>query len=96
MRVRPPRDLRRERRRGGHSCWDHLIAAPLWPLHGVNLGRAGCWAQLRPALPAALQAPVAAAIDAHRAASVPAATDGDYVGTHWLASFALLALDPPG
>jgi hypothetical protein len=23
---------------------------------------------------------------------VPAATQGDYVGTHWLASFALLAL----
>jgi hypothetical protein len=27
------------------------------------------------------------------AASLPAATAGDYVGTHWLASFALLALD---
>lgn len=21
-----------------HSCWDHLYAAPLWPLHGANLG----------------------------------------------------------
>ena len=21
-----------------HSCWGHIIAAPLWPLHGVNLG----------------------------------------------------------
>ncbi len=20
------------------ECWDHLIAAPLWPMHGVNLG----------------------------------------------------------
>ncbi len=38
MRVRTPRDLRQERRRGPHSCWDHLVAAPLWPLHGVNLG----------------------------------------------------------
>lgn len=26
------------RRRRGHRCWDHLIAAPLWPLHGANLG----------------------------------------------------------
>ena len=38
MRVRTPDELRRERRRRQHSCWDHLIAAPLWPLHGVNLG----------------------------------------------------------
>jgi len=21
-----------------HQCWDHLIAAPLWPMHGANLG----------------------------------------------------------
>lgn len=26
------------RRRRSHRCWDHLIAAPLWPLHGANLG----------------------------------------------------------
>ncbi|KQS98723.1 TrmH family RNA methyltransferase [Cellulomonas sp. Leaf395] len=38
VRVRTAKDLRRERRRRPHSCWDHLIAAPLWPLHGVNLG----------------------------------------------------------
>jgi tRNA G18 (ribose-2'-O)-methylase SpoU len=25
-------------RRGRHRCWDHLIAAPLWPLYGANLG----------------------------------------------------------
>jgi hypothetical protein len=36
---------------------------------------------------------VGQAIDGHLAASLPAATGGDYVGTHWLASFALLALD---
>jgi len=29
---------------------------------------------------------------AHLAASLPPAIDGDYAGTHWLASFALLAL----
>ena len=38
VRVKSPRDLRTERRRRSHSCWDHLIAAPLWPLHGANLG----------------------------------------------------------
>ncbi len=62
-------------------------------LHGVNLSRAWCWRQLQPELPMALQAPVAQAIEVHLAASLPAATAGDYVGTHWLASFALLALD---
>ncbi|WP_242910316.1 TrmH family RNA methyltransferase [Actinomadura terrae] len=38
IRVRRPRELRRQRRSRAHSCWDHLIAAPLWPLHGANLG----------------------------------------------------------
>ena len=38
IRVRPPRELRRQRRRRAHPCWDHLVAAPLWPLHGANLG----------------------------------------------------------
>ena len=37
-RIRSRRELRRERRSRSHSCWDHLIAAPLWPLHGANLG----------------------------------------------------------
>jgi tRNA (guanosine-2'-O-)-methyltransferase len=38
IRVRPPRELRRQRRRRSHTCWDHLLVAPLWPLHGANLG----------------------------------------------------------
>ncbi|MEY9928966.1 tRNA (guanosine-2'-O-)-methyltransferase [Catenulispora sp. GP43] len=38
VRVKSPRDLRTERRRRSHSCWDHLIAAPLWPMHEANLG----------------------------------------------------------
>ncbi|OLT20696.1 RNA methyltransferase [Actinomadura sp. CNU-125] len=38
IRVRPARELRRQRRDRAHRCWDHLIAAPLWPLHGANLG----------------------------------------------------------
>jgi hypothetical protein len=38
IRARSRRDIARQRRARGHPCWDHLIAAPLWPLHGVNLG----------------------------------------------------------
>ena len=38
VRAKSPADLREQRRRRAHSCWDHLIAAPLWPMHGVNLG----------------------------------------------------------
>jgi tRNA (guanosine-2'-O-)-methyltransferase len=37
-RVTTRTELRRQRRPKRHSCWDHLIAAPLWPLHGANLG----------------------------------------------------------
>jgi len=38
IRVRTPKDLARQRRRRDHPCWDHVIAAPLWPMHGANLG----------------------------------------------------------
>jgi len=38
IRVRTRKDLARQRRRRSHTCWDHLIAAPLWPMHGANLG----------------------------------------------------------
>ena len=37
-RLRTRHELARQRRRRPHSCWDHLFAAPLWPLHGANLG----------------------------------------------------------
>ena len=33
-----PRELRRARRPRGHSCWGHLIVAPLWAAYGENLG----------------------------------------------------------
>jgi hypothetical protein len=65
-------------------------------LHGLNLSRAWCWRGLRPALPPSLHAAVDAAVSAHFARSLPAACDGHYVGTHWLASFALLAIDDIG
>lgn len=51
-------------------------------LDGVNFSRAWCWRELR------LGGANAAR---HLAASLPA-VDGDYMGSHWLASFALLAL----
>jgi len=31
-------DLASQRRCRRHQCWDHIIVAPLWPLHGANLG----------------------------------------------------------
>ncbi|MDR7327881.1 MULTISPECIES: TrmH family RNA methyltransferase [Catenuloplanes] len=38
IRVRTPREIRSARRARPHRCWGHLIAAPLWPMHGANLG----------------------------------------------------------
>jgi hypothetical protein len=64
-------------------------------LHGLNLSRAWCWRALLPRLPVALAQPVRAAIERLLETSLPAATSGDYVGTHWLASFALLARAQP-
>jgi hypothetical protein len=61
-------------------------------LHGLNLSRAWCWRRLLPDIAPEQRTVVEPAIDAHLAASLPAATGGDYVGTHWLVSFAVLAL----
>ena len=33
-----PRDIRTQRRPTPHSCWGHLIVAPLWVAYGANLG----------------------------------------------------------
>ena len=35
---RKSRELRGERRRRQHGCWDHLVVAPLWVAYGANLG----------------------------------------------------------
>lgn len=58
-------------------------------LDGLNLSRAWCWRGLADA-PAAVGA--LAAAEAHLDASLPHVT-GDYMGEHWLATFALLALE---
>jgi hypothetical protein len=60
-------------------------------LDGVNLSRAWCWRGLAGALDPALAATARAVADAHLDASLPHVA-GDYMGEHWLATFALLAL----
>jgi hypothetical protein len=61
-------------------------------LDGLNFSRAWCWRAIAPHLPspAARERAEAAAAE-HLAASLPHVA-GDYMGEHWLASFALLAL----
>jgi hypothetical protein len=63
-------------------------------LDGLNLSRAWCWRGIAgalapddPLVPLAIEA-----ADGHLAASLPHVS-GDYAGEHWLASFALLALE---
>jgi tRNA (guanosine-2'-O-)-methyltransferase len=38
IRTRNSKEIAQQRRVNRHGCWDHIICAPLWPLHGVNLG----------------------------------------------------------
>jgi hypothetical protein len=68
-------------------------------LDGLNLSRAWCWREIASALPADdLRRGIALeAAETHLDAALPHVT-GDYMGEHWLASFALLALlaDPKG
>jgi len=61
-------------------------------LDGLNLSRAWCWRLLADALPEPAAAHAIA--DAHLAAALPHLAD-DYMGEHWLATFALLALGTP-
>jgi hypothetical protein len=60
-------------------------------LDGFNLARAWCWCGIADRLEPELRARALAAADAHLDASLPHVT-GDYMGEHWLATFALLAL----
>ena len=67
-------------------------------LDGLNLSRAWCWRRIVADLPVAspLCARVAAAIDAHLTSALAHVAGDAYMGgEHWLASFALLALDDP-
>ncbi|MCS6622559.1 DUF2891 domain-containing protein [Roseibacterium beibuensis] len=62
-------------------------------LDGLNLSRAWCWREIAASLdPADPRRGIAIkAAETHLAAALPHVT-GDYMGEHWLASFALLAL----
>jgi hypothetical protein len=59
-------------------------------LDGLNLSRAWCWRNLAPLLPEDSQQAYDTA-EVHLEAAMPHLA-GDYMGEHWLASFALLAL----
>ncbi|WID97820.1 DUF2891 domain-containing protein [Bosea vestrisii] len=63
-------------------------------LDGLNLSRAWCWRALAGALPEgdARRAVAKTAAAEHLAAGLPHIA-GDYMGEHWLASFAVLALE---
>jgi hypothetical protein len=65
-------------------------------LDGLNLSRAWCWRNIASSLRTSdpLRKLALAAADDHLAASLPHVS-GDYMGEHWLASFALLALLAP-
>lgn len=62
-------------------------------LDGLNLSRAWCWRSIAAALPEGhpVIAVARETAETHLAASLPHVA-GDYMGEHWLASFALLAL----
>ena len=61
-------------------------------LDGLNLSRAWCWRGVAGALEPGLAALAHEAADVHLDASLPHVA-GDYMGEHWLATFALLALE---
>ena len=62
-------------------------------LDGLNLSRAWCWRLILDALPADLRSRAEKAMTTLLDSALPH-VEGDYMGEHWLASFALLALDP--
>ena len=61
-------------------------------LDGTNLSRAWCWRGIADALDPDLAELARATADLHLDASLPHVA-GDYMGEHWLATFALLALE---
>jgi 3-hydroxyisobutyrate dehydrogenase len=63
---------------------------------GLNLSRAWCLGRLAPALPEGERAAFRAARAAHLRAAMPHVVGGDYVATHWLVSYAVLALTDGG
>ena len=70
-----------------HAMADGKIAH----LDGLNLARAWCWRGIAPLLPADSNELAKKTADEHLVTAMPNIT-GDYMGEHWLATFALLAL----
>ncbi|HWA62706.1 MAG TPA: DUF2891 domain-containing protein [Caulobacteraceae bacterium] len=64
-------------------------------LDGLNLSRAWCFRSLADAAGPEARPVLLEAADEHLAAAMPHLS-GDYMGEHWLATFALLALDGDG
>jgi len=66
-------------------------------LDGLNLSRAWCLRAIGGALPAndPLRSAFASAAEAHAAAGLAHVATGDYMGEHWLASFAVYLLSIP-
>jgi hypothetical protein len=64
-------------------------------LDGLNLSRAWCWRGLARVCDPALADLAERAAEAHLDASLPHVA-GDYMGEHWLATYALLALEEGG
>ncbi|CAN5394299.1 DUF2891 domain-containing protein [soil metagenome] len=60
-------------------------------LDGLNLSRAWCWRGIASAIEGPIRPVAIEVADRHLADALPRVT-GDYMGEHWLASFALLAL----
>jgi hypothetical protein len=60
-------------------------------LDGLNLSRAWCWRSIAPLLPAEERAIAELTADEHLTVAMPHIAGG-YMGEHWLASFAVLAL----
>jgi len=60
-------------------------------LDGLNLSRAWCWRSIGQRLPGRARSIAATSAEEHLAAALPHVA-GDYMGEHWLASFALLAM----
>jgi hypothetical protein len=64
-------------------------------LDGLNLSRAWCWRRIARSLPLGdeLTALAEAAAERHAEAALPAVLTGEYVGEHWLPTFAVYLVD---
>ena len=84
------------------SAPDHILLSPaivsdrsdpkLVHLDGLNLSRAWCMAKIAEKIPQEKQAQLKKAVIRHFQYTLPEVDSEHYVGSHWLASFAVYAL----